>query len=192
MTAMQDTAQQIFTCFDPSAGSIFVADPVEQIPSAALRPEDHLAPLNPAPDLNFATLPLSFNGGSDPVQLIDFRPVTSGKRWEPLREIFRVLQKWEGFVVEVQSETFLARLVPIKGEGPDQEAEIYIREVQEADIELIKPGAVFYWTIGYHDKPSGRVRSSIIKFRRQPIWTNRDLEAATARADYLMRLFNEE
>ena len=39
---------------------------------------------------------------------------------------FRVLQKREGDVIEVRHDTFIARLVPIRGEGGDQEAEILI------------------------------------------------------------------
>ena len=104
---------------------------------------------------------------------------------------FRVIQKWEGCVIEVYEETFLARLVPIIGEGADQEAEIYIEEVDPADQVLIEPGAVFYWSIGYLDKPSGRHRESCIRFRRLPVWTQRRLKAAEKKAKVLQELLNE-
>lgn len=109
----------------------------------------------------------------------------------PTREHFRALQKWEGYVIEVREDTFLARLVPIRGEGSDQDAEIYIEEVEEADRPLIEPGAVFYWSIGYLDKPSGRLRASIIRFRRLPAWTKRELESARAKVPELRRLFED-
>ena len=103
---------------------------------------------------------------------------------------FKAIQKWEGYVIEVYEETFLARLVPIVGEGSDQEAEIYIEEVDPADRVLIAPGSVFYWSIGYLDKPSGRHRDSYIRFRRLPAWTQRELKAAEEKAKILRELLN--
>jgi hypothetical protein len=106
------------------------------------------------------------------------------------REFFRAMQKWEGYVTEVDQDTFRARLARVLGEGPDQEAEIYTEEVDEADRALIQPGAVFYWSIGYLDRPSGRVRASIIRFRRLPVWTKRELDSASAEADRLKGLLH--
>ncbi len=103
---------------------------------------------------------------------------------------FKAIQKWEGYVIEVYEETFLARLIPILGEGADQEAEIYIEEVEPVDQVLIEPGAVFYWSIGYLDKPSGRHRDSYIRFRRLPAWTRRELKAAREKAKMLQELLN--
>jgi hypothetical protein len=123
----------------------------------------------------------SVNGGSStfgvrPDQLLFFPPHS-----RPVTERFNALQKWEGYVIEVGQETFWARLTPIRGEGPDQEAEIYLDALDDADRALIEPGAVFYWSIGYLDKPSGRLRASLIRFRRLPKWTEREL--ATARSE---------
>ncbi len=103
----------------------------------------------------------------------------------PLRESFLDLQKWEGHVLDVLKETFLARLIVTQGEGPDQEAEIYLEEVDEDDRRLIQPGAIFYWTVGYLDRPSGRMRASILRFRRLPRWTTDDLMRAEAEAEHL-------
>jgi len=108
------------------------------------------------------------------------------------REQFRVLQKWEGYVIKVRRDTFLAKLVPIVGGGPDQEAEIYLEEVKKQDRALIEPGAVFYWSIGYLDKPSGRHRTSLIRFRRLPRWTRHELEIADAEATRLRDIFDVE
>ena len=93
-------------------------------------------------------------------------------------------------MIEVGPDTFLARLTRIVGEGPDQEAEIYLNEVEEEDHALIEPGAVFYWSIGYLDRPSGRIRASVVRFRRLPAWTRRQLEAARAEAAKLRDLLH--
>ena len=107
-------------------------------------------------------------------------------------ESFHPLQEWEGHVLEVSNETFLARLIPIQGEGQDQEAEIYLEEVDQADRALIEPGAVFYWSIGYLDRPSGRMRASMLRLRRLPNWTKRDVLQAEGEAEQMKALFADE
>lgn len=100
----------------------------------------------------------------------------------PDRTFSVVLQKWEGFVLEIGKETFTARLAPLVGDGGDQIAEIYRDEIDDQDQQLLEPGAVFYWSIGYLDKPSGRQRFSLIRLRRLPIWSATELRAAEKKA----------
>lgn len=107
------------------------------------------------------------------------------------REYFNALQKWEGFVTEIEDEVFRSRLVPIIGQGDEQEAEIYISEVTEEDRSMIKVGSVFYWSIGYLERPSGRLRASIIRFRRLPKWTAKEIDEASKRVKNLKELFGE-
>jgi hypothetical protein len=105
---------------------------------------------------------------------------------------FIALQKWEGYVREVGERTFIARLVPLSGEAPEQEAEIYLEQVDEGDHALIAPGAVFYWSIGYSYRPSGKSTVSSIRFRRLPIWTKREQERAHYWARRFESLFEDE
>jgi len=135
------------------------------------------------------TLGYHLNGGSttldtDLGQLLFFPPQPRA-----VKEYFKALQKWKGVVVEVRQDTFLAQLVSID-ENSSQEAEIYIEEVGQEDRTLIESGAVFYWTIGYLNKPSGTLGASIIRFRRLPTWTKRELEVADAKANDLRELFD--
>ncbi len=103
------------------------------------------------------------------------------------------LQKWEGIVVEVGKEVFYARLYDLTSENPEEEAEFSIDEVSEEDRELLKAGAVFYWSIGYFTTRTGqRLRTSIIKFRRLPAWTEREIKAAKERAIELRRIIGLE
>lgn len=108
------------------------------------------------------------------------------------REFFRALQRWEGYVLAVTEDSFLARLVPIVGEGPSQEAEISLEELEQEDRRLVEPGAVFYWSIGYLDRPSGRLRISLIRFRRLPAWSSHEIERARADARELGVLLGTE
>lgn len=85
------------------------------------------------------------------------------------RARFVLHEMWEGVVEEVFDTYFVADLESKTLYGTREVAEIYTCEVSLADRELLRPGAVFYWSIGYEDRPSGqRVRSSILRFRRLP------------------------
>jgi hypothetical protein len=103
---------------------------------------------------------------------------------KPRQSVFTSLQKWEGVVLEVWEDAFLARLVDLTRPGPDEEAEFPLDEISEEDRPLVRPGAIFYWNIGYHDSSSGqRTRASIIRFRRLPAWRREEIEAARLEAE---------
>lgn len=122
---------------------------------------------------------VSADGAHQPKHIISLKT-------EPRQSAFVSLQKWEGVVVEVLSDSFLTRLVDLTRTGPDEEAEFPLDEVSEEDRPLIRPGAIFYWNIGYHNSYSGqRTRTSIIRFRRLPAWTREEIEAAKREAERL-------
>lgn len=97
------------------------------------------------------------------------------------------LQAWEGAVLNVGLDSFIARLVDTAGEHPDEEIELSKDELSPFDLDLLEPGAIFYWTIGYRQQlPVGaRERVSRIRFRRLPAWSSAELTAARERADAL-------
>jgi hypothetical protein len=91
------------------------------------------------------------------------------------RDSFTALQQWEGTVLERRGKTILVRLAD-KTTHREEEAELFYNEVSPSDRDLIKPGAVFYWSIGYLDSVAGqRTRQSAIVFRRLPMWTASEL-----------------
>lgn len=98
---------------------------------------------------------------------------------------FTLLRNWEGYVLDVTDDSFLARLVDISGNNEgDEEAEIFLSEVVEDDRPLVEEGAVFYWSLGYRDEPNGmRIRVSGVRFRRLPSDTDLELLRARARAE---------
>lgn len=106
--------------------------------------------------------------------------------WQPSRprqEQFVRLQEFEGFVEELRKDSFVARLVDKTEKREDEQAEFSFEEISPSDRDLIQPGAIFYWTIGYLDRVSGqRTRASVIKFRRLPQWTPSELAEARGRA----------
>lgn len=134
-----------------------------------------------------------FNGGSNAFDLGSVEPIFLPAPLARPRESFHVRQKWEGYVTEVGEETFSAKLLPIRGQESELEAEIYLEYVEQPDLDLVEPGAVFYWSIGDIIKPSGNTcRASQIRFRRLPPWTKQQIETARAKAEELMSLLDEE
>ena len=112
-------------------------------------------------------------------EFLPIRPTKSLDRFNPL-------QKWEGVVLEIHGDTFLARLADLTHPNTAEEVELPIAEVSDADHGLMMPGALFYWTIGYLDDRYGqRQRVSRIRFRRVPAWTNEEIESARQEADRL-------
>jgi len=103
----------------------------------------------------------------------------------------RISHHWEGVVVAIGNETFVATLRSLHSTSEvEQEAEIPLEEISEDDHELVTPGAVFYWTIGHGTSPGGTVRRfSQIKFRRLPTWNNRTLRRVDERARELFQMF---
>lgn len=105
---------------------------------------------------------------------------------------YELKQKWEGYVLKVGQETFQARLTPLAGEPGEHIANLYLVEVDKAERNLVKPGSIFYWSIGYRDSVSGRRRESFIRFQRLPHRSKRELEAARRRGKELLQLFGGE
>ncbi len=97
-------------------------------------------------------------------------------------------QEWEGYVVEVNETTFTARLVDLTAgrEQEEEEADIPVAELSDADRLMLQPGAIFRWAIGYRRTRAGtKERVSRIVFRRLPAWTERELQENRRQAETL-------
>ncbi len=116
--------------------------------------------------------------------------------FEPIKEtpqvLFALKRSWEGYVLEIYEDGFLARLVDPQDQHPDEEAEFSFDEINDYDRELIEHGAVFYWSVGYRRSPSGsNERASSIHFRRLPAWSKEELKAAKDYGKRLSQKFNQ-
>ena len=95
------------------------------------------------------------------------------------RSNFHTLQAWEGVVTAVDGESFSVKLMDLSGDEPDEEAEIDFEEVSADERTLIAVGAVFLLHVGYATSEGGqRSRTSILRFRRLPVWTETELARA--------------
>jgi hypothetical protein len=108
------------------------------------------------------------------------------------------LSHWEGVVEDIEGDTFRCRLVPLTSVPPDA-ADFELTEFSVEDLandddrDLVKPGAVFYWTIGRARNQAGTVTNvSLVRFRRLPVPTRSQHERAEREAEELLRLFGVE
>lgn len=103
-----------------------------------------------------------------------------------------VIQKWKGYVTEVEEKVFWAVLSPLIGEGPDQIAEILVEKVDSKYRDRIQVGASFYWTIGYASKEDfdAEKGSSLVWFLEPIIFTEEMAEKSKERAKRLWELWN--
>lgn len=110
----------------------------------------------------------------------------------PERHPFTLLQQWEGVVsTEPRDEEFSAVLRDLTNPlRPEEQATFSVDQVPPPDRKLVVPGAVFYWSIGYEDTPTGTRRTvSLLRFRRLPAWTRADMRRIAREVERLKRVF---
>ena len=119
----------------------------------------------------------------DPIPLL---PQTSSR---PVG--FVALQEWEGYVIDIRDEDFVARLWDLTGGArrEEEEATIPFVEIAERDRLTMRLGSIFRWSIGYeHTEGGTRRRVSQIVFRDLPVVTKADLDEASEWATETLRL----
>lgn len=104
---------------------------------------------------------------------------------------FKLLQQWEGMVEKISGDTVVAIIVDKKNaDNPNEEVEIYLSEIDKEDMPFVRPGASFYWSVGYEDGIGvPRQRVSRIRFKRMAGITTRDISRAEKNATKLKSLF---
>ena len=96
------------------------------------------------------------------------------------------VQAWEGEVLGINGESFSVKLSDkTDRSAQDTFTEIDLSEIDRDDLDLVRPGAIFYWYVSYELRASGKKRSSMMRFRRMPAWTADDLKRTEAYADDL-------
>lgn len=112
---------------------------------------------------------------------INLHPLVRLAPMEP--KAMRALQSWEGVVESLGDETFWATLHDLTNpENPPEVAEIWLEELAEEDRELLRVGAVFYWTIMYDDTSGSRSRRSDIRMKRMPRWSRGEIDRLKSEA----------
>ena len=83
------------------------------------------------------------------------------------------LQIWEGTVltVDIASDVMQVQLDAKIGQVARHTAEIELQWVSEQDLDLVRPGAVFYLTLFKRTKRGSVENSQELRFRRRPSWS---------------------
>lgn len=104
---------------------------------------------------------------------------------------FQLLQQWTGQVKQLTADSFVAIISNVTDpDAPDEEVEFGLEEVAIDDTRLVRPGSLFYWSVGYEDGIGvPRQRVSRIRFQRLPGITTRDVARAKETANKLNALF---
>lgn len=97
-----------------------------------------------------------------------------------LKGKFKLLQLWEGRIIEVRDEDFDAIIKDkTKPDFSDELVTIDKIDISPDDYDLLKRGSVFYWSVGFLDYPGrGRSRESKIRFRRLKGWSEKEIRNA--------------
>ncbi|RZM21187.1 MAG: hypothetical protein EOO88_34040 [Pedobacter sp.] len=106
-------------------------------------------------------------------------------------QLAAVNQIWEGTVLSVNmaERTMFVKLHDRGNILEDHSAEISLEWVVDQDLDLVSPGAVFYWTIYKEIKRSSISNSEEIRFRRLPNWTKRQIDEVYKEAEMLRAKF---
>ncbi len=104
---------------------------------------------------------------------------------------FHALQEWDGYVVEIYEDEFVARLVDLTAGHvyESEEATIPLKAISEHDAANMELGSFFRWEIGYETSLKGiRKRVSRIIFFHIPI-TKSDIERGRKWAEEILEAF---
>jgi hypothetical protein len=131
------------------------------------------------------------NGSTETRQVSLYSPVAVLPRRETVGASFELKQKWEGTVDELTEGGFTATVRDLTDPSfEDEGATFDIENVSVDDRALVRPGAVFYWVIGFDILKGGQRKcTSLVIFRRLPTWSQDRLLTAHQTAAHLRQRF---
>lgn len=78
-------------------------------------------------------------------------------------------QNWIGHIIEIFNDEFSAKLIDKKNPTTYEIATFNFKDVSEGDRNLLKKGALFYWSIGYATTKGQISKQSLLRFKRSVI-----------------------
>jgi hypothetical protein len=99
-----------------------------------------------------------------------------------------VIQLWEGKVIDVDQDLGVMRvLLDAKmGKVPSHTGEIELQWVSDQDMDLVRPGAIFYLTLYKRTKRGSIENAQELRFRRLPSWTRQQIAQVERDANMLL------
>lgn len=108
--------------------------------------------------------------------------------------MYRLLYSWEGAVVEVLEDSFIASLKSLTSDTSGEEVvEIEAEALAEEDLEHLSVGSLILWSIGNETNSSGQTFvTSRVRVRRLRTWSERDEESFSLVSDRFSELFEDQ
>jgi len=102
---------------------------------------------------------------------------------EEASSTYEPIESFEGYVVNVFKETFVARLTNLTDDS-EHEMEIFIDSLScKDDIKRLEKGAIFFWAISLRKYAEREDIISTLLFRRGACWTKEEIQLAETKAD---------
>lgn len=99
-------------------------------------------------------------------------------------------QRWEGYVIELNSDHFVARLEDLTTPGTHEIIKFDLDDVSPEDESLLQIGGTFYFSVGYVLNNGQREKTSLLRFKRIAEWTEEEYDRAIDRAERLSKKLN--
>jgi hypothetical protein len=96
-------------------------------------------------------------------------------------------QDWIGYVIKIGGDGFEAKLIDKNQPGTYENASFDFKEISNEDKELIKIGAIFYWSVGYADINGQITKISLVRFKRSIEFSESEFDGIMDRADELSK-----
>jgi len=103
------------------------------------------------------------------------------------RKYFLEAQKWIGHVEQIKNKTFIAKLTDLTNTTTYEMGEFDFDEISPEDMELVKIGATFYWSLGRSNNNGQIEKKSILRFQRVKNWEEEDYDRVLDRAEEKMQ-----
>lgn len=111
---------------------------------------------------------------------------------EKSRDYLVTIQKWRGHIIEVNEDSFLAKLDDLTEGGTQEVAEFKQREVHPSERQFISLGTVFYFYIAYKISMGTLSKETVIKFQKPIQWNESNFDRASDRATRLSEFFEKK
>jgi len=94
---------------------------------------------------------------------------------------------WQGYIESIseKEKAIYGRMRELYKNGTDESVEFDFNDVSDDDKELVKIGAIFYYSIGYALRKGQRIKMAILRFKRNVKFSGLDVDNITGNAHRL-------
>lgn len=85
-------------------------------------------------------------------------------------------QNWVGYVTKISKNKFTAKLIDKNKPTTYEVAQFEKEEVSDGDLNLLKVGAIFYWSVGFANQNGQSIKQSLIRFKRSVSITEEEFD----------------